>query len=124
MVWAESIPRAWRERVKKYRLLGGKCPSCGSVVYPYRQVCPYCGSEVLQPVELPRRGRVISYTVVRHPPSDFVGKEPYVVAIVELEGRGWRSRRCSGGTGSSRPTALSSTASSSGPSRILRLGIR
>jgi uncharacterized OB-fold protein len=86
MVWAESVPRVWRERAKKYRLLGGKCPACGSVVYPHRQVCPYCGSEGLQLVELPRRGRVISYTVIRHPPSDFVGKEPYVAAIVELEG--------------------------------------
>lgn len=85
MVWAESVPRVWRERVKKYRLLGGKCLKCGSVVYPHRPACPYCGHEELQPLELSRKGRVINFTIIRHPPTGFVGKEPYVVAIVELE---------------------------------------
>lgn len=86
MVWAESVPRAWRERVRKYRLLGGRCKSCGSIVYPYRQACPYCGQENLEPLELPKRGKVITYTVIRNPPKGFEGQEPYVIAVVELEG--------------------------------------
>lgn len=86
MVWARSVPRAWRERLKRYRLVGGKCPACGSLVYPHRLVCPYCGHEGLEEVELSRRGKVISYTVIRHPPSEFKGLEPYVIAVVELEG--------------------------------------
>jgi len=86
MVWAESVPRAWRERIRKYRLLGGRCSSCGSVVYPHRAVCPYCGHEQLEAVELPRRGRVLTYTVIRHPPRGFEGQSPYVIAVVELEG--------------------------------------
>ncbi|MEZ0345351.1 MAG: Zn-ribbon domain-containing OB-fold protein [Infirmifilum sp.] len=86
MVWAESVPRSWRERVRRYRLVGGKCGSCSRVVYPHRRVCPYCGSEGLEPVELPRRGKVVTYAVIRHPPRGFEGKEPYVIAVVELEG--------------------------------------
>lgn len=86
MVWAESVPKVWRERVRKYRLLGGWCPSCGSSAYPHRAVCPYCGHEGLKPVELPKRGRVLTYTVIRHPPRGFQGREPYVIGVVELEG--------------------------------------
>ncbi|MEM1667052.1 MAG: Zn-ribbon domain-containing OB-fold protein [Thermofilaceae archaeon] len=85
MVWAESVPRVWRERVRKYRLIGGRCPSCGNVTYPHRLVCPFCGYEGLEPIELPRRGKVVTFTVIRHPPRGFEGREPYVIAIVELE---------------------------------------
>ncbi|MEM4530863.1 MAG: zinc ribbon domain-containing protein, partial [Thermofilaceae archaeon] len=66
MVWAESVPRVWRERVRKYRLIGGRCPSCGNVTYPHRLVCPFCGYEGLEPIELPRRGKVVTFTVIRH----------------------------------------------------------
>ncbi len=86
MVWVESAPRAWREGTRRYRLIGGKCPSCGGLVYPHRQVCPYCGREGLEAVALPRRGRVVTYAVVRNPPRGFEGREPYVIAVVELEG--------------------------------------
>ena len=86
MVHARSVPRVWRERVRKYRLIGGRCPNCGKLVYPYRPACPYCGSEGLEEIRLAEKGRVLSYTVIRHPPSDFKGFEPYIVAIVELEG--------------------------------------
>ena len=85
MVWAESVPRVWRERVKRYRLLGGRCSSCGKVMYPFREVCPYCGSRVVKPEELPRRGKVVTFSVVRHPPTHFKGRGVYVVAIIELE---------------------------------------
>jgi len=84
MVYAESIPRVWRERIYRYRLIGGRCRSCGAVLYPPRPLCPRCGGE-LEEVKLPERGVVVNYTVVRSPPSEYDGKEPYIVAVVELE---------------------------------------
>ncbi len=80
-----SPPRYWRERRVKYRLLGSVCKSCGRAYYPPRLVCPECGSTELAEVKLPERGRVLSFTVIRTPPRDFLGQEPYVVALIELE---------------------------------------
>ncbi len=84
MVFARSVPRVWRERGIKYRLIGGRCNSCGKVFYPYRRFCPRCGSEDIRKVELPRQGRVLYFTVIRTPPLGFEKYAPYVVAIVEL----------------------------------------
>ncbi len=82
---ASSVPRVWRERVVKYRLLGSKCIKCGKTTYPPRKVCPYCGSTELEEVSLPKKGRVLSYTVIRAPPKSYLKYSPYVVALVELE---------------------------------------
>lgn len=82
---ARSVPRVWRERRIKYGLIGGKCPDCNRTFYPYRKNCPYCGSDNAHEVELPRKGKVISYTIIRSPPSDFSHYAPYPVALVELD---------------------------------------
>ncbi len=38
-----QVSRYWRHFREKYRLIGGKCEN-GHVFFPYRQVCPVCGS--------------------------------------------------------------------------------
>lgn len=83
-IGAESVPRVWRERKYKYRLIGGRCESCSHVFYPYRTYCPLCGGNVREE-RLPRTGRIIAYTVIRFPPRDFSLQQPYVVALVELD---------------------------------------
>lgn len=85
MSYMNSIPRAWRERVTKYRLIGGRCKSCGKVFYPYRSFCPRCGSSDIEKIELPKRGKIKYFTVVRSAPAEFKKYEPYIVALVELE---------------------------------------
>ena len=79
-----SVPRIWRERKYKYRLIGSKCKKCGRIFYPPRKVC-LCGSTDMEEVELPKRGKIISYTTVYYAPREFQKYAPYVVAIVELE---------------------------------------
>lgn len=85
MSYERSVPRVWRERVIKYRLIGGKCEKCGKTFYPYRKICPRCGSEEVEEVELPKRGEVLYYSVVRSAPTEFKKFEPYVVALIKLE---------------------------------------
>ena len=84
MVKAASVPRVWRERIIKYRLIGGKCEECGKSFYPLRPTCPSCGSEKISEVKLPEEGRVVHFTVIRSPPREF-GKMPYIVALIELK---------------------------------------
>lgn len=78
-------PRIWQLAERRYRLIGTKCLKCGRVFIGPRKVCPQCGSRELQDVELPRRGRIYSYTVVRAPPMERENYGPYIIAIVELE---------------------------------------
>ena len=80
-----SVPRFWREIPYKYRLVGSKCRSCGTVYHPRRPVCPKCGSRDMEDVELSKRGRLLAFTVIRRAPSDLEDYKPYVVGLVELE---------------------------------------
>jgi uncharacterized protein len=77
------------------QLIGGRCPSCATYVFPPRERgCPNpaCDSDVLELVPLSRRGTLWSYTENRYPPPPPYRAadpfEPYALAAVELEAEG------------------------------------
>lgn len=82
---SESVPRYWRENKFRERLIGSKCENCGKITFPPRKVCPYCRSRKLTEVELPKRGKLLSYSIVRKPPAEFEKYAPYVIGIIILE---------------------------------------
>ncbi|AHF97300.1 MAG: Zn-ribbon domain-containing OB-fold protein [Desulfurella sp.] len=79
-----TIPRNWREKPQRYMLKGGKCKDCGYTMYPARKVCPKCHSENIEIIDLPREGKILTYTVIYSAPEGFEDFSPYAVAIVEL----------------------------------------
>lgn len=79
-----SPARAWREFPQKYRLEAGRCTKCGKICYPPRVVCPKCGAREFETVEMPREGKVVTFTVVHTPPAGFTDQAPLPIAIVEL----------------------------------------
>ena len=76
-------PRYWREIPARYRLEGSRCTACGKALYPSRKVCPACQGTEMEPLKLSHQGRVVTSTVIRVPPDEFVSEAPYAVAIVE-----------------------------------------
>ena len=80
-----SVPRHWRERLSHYRLVGTRCGDCGRYSYPPKPACPYCGSRNVEEVELPRRGRLVSYTVIYSVPEGFKKQAPIIMGLIELE---------------------------------------
>lgn len=65
------------------------CDRCQQGIFPPRAVCHRCGNPEVTWREVPGRGTVYSYTVVRRARSPyFQGKEPYVVALVDLDAGG------------------------------------
>jgi uncharacterized OB-fold protein len=63
-----------------------RCRACGRHVFYPRYNCPHCGAVDLEWVQASGRGSVYTYTVARRPTHPaFIGQEPYVIAIVELE---------------------------------------
>jgi len=67
------------------KLMAAKCRSCASLTLPPRNVCPKCFSTELEWVELKKRGKLATYTVVHVPPVQFQSISPYAVGIIKLE---------------------------------------
>lgn len=81
-------PRIWREMPQRYRYEAGKCKKCGKVFFPPRLICNACKSREFESVNLDRNGKLLTYTIIRVPPSQFKDEAPYAMGIVELEGGG------------------------------------
>ncbi|UCC40507.1 MAG: Zn-ribbon domain-containing OB-fold protein [Candidatus Aminicenantes bacterium] len=77
--------RYWREIPQRYRLEANKCKGCGGVYFPPRLICPECKNRELEPTKLADRGKIISFTIIRVPPHQFVDQAPFAVGIVELD---------------------------------------
>jgi uncharacterized OB-fold protein len=77
--------RYWREIPQRYRLEANKCKSCGTVNFPPRLVCPECQKRDFVETKLAEKGKVISYTIIRVPPRQFIDQAPYAVGIVKLD---------------------------------------
>jgi len=83
-----AVPRFWREIPYRYNLIGTKCKVCDRVYFPPREVCPYCRRKSLgnmEEIKLSGRGKLITYTIIYTPPSNFENQVPYAVGIVELD---------------------------------------
>ncbi|MCK4273239.1 Zn-ribbon domain-containing OB-fold protein [bacterium] len=78
--------RYWRGIPQRYRLEANKCKKCGQTSFPPRLVCPACGSREFEATKLPQTGTLLTYTVIRVAPSQFVDEAPYAVGVVELDG--------------------------------------
>jgi uncharacterized OB-fold protein len=77
--------RYWREIPQRYRLEANKCKKCGYISFPPRIVCPQCQNREFEETKLAEKGKVLTFTVIRVPPHQFVDQAPYAVGIVELD---------------------------------------
>jgi uncharacterized OB-fold protein len=48
-------------------------------------ICPECLGRELEPTKLAEKGSLLTFTVIRVPPSQFKDQAPYAVGIVELD---------------------------------------
>lgn len=76
-------PRYWREVPGRYRLEAGRCEDCGKVSFPARTICPSCRGTNIASITLSRRATVVTSTVVRVPPDEFLMEAPYAVALLD-----------------------------------------
>ena len=77
--------RYWREIPQRYRLEAKKCKKCGMVLFPPRLICPECKGREFEDTKLAEKGKVLTYTIIRVPPHQFVDQAPYAVGIAELD---------------------------------------
>jgi scaffold protein (connect acetoacetyl-CoA thiolase and HMG-CoA synthase) len=75
----------WRVRDRYYRLIGSRCEKCGAEFFPPAYKCRKCGSEELADREMPRKGKIVTYTKLHEPLPGFEAQAPFYLAVVELE---------------------------------------
>jgi uncharacterized OB-fold protein len=73
------------KNISQKKLMGGKCRKCGKIHLPPRPLCDKCLSTEFEWVELPRTGRLLTYTIIHVAPTQFQNMTPYAVGIVQLE---------------------------------------
>jgi len=73
------------KNIGQKRLMGGKCRKCGKIHLPPRPLCDKCFSTEFEWVELPKTGRLLTYTIIHVAPTYFQNMAPYAVGIVQLE---------------------------------------
>ena len=81
-------PRIWRGIPQRYRYEAVQCEKCGKIFFPPRRICSACKANELKKIHLSRNGKVLTFTVIRVPPSQFRDEAPYAMGIVELDGGG------------------------------------
>jgi uncharacterized protein len=83
----DQISLGFWESVQRCQLAVQRCSGCAEFHHPPVGICPYCLTDRLQFEPVSGRGRIVSFTVTysgaRHPA--FQEREPYPLAIVELE---------------------------------------
>ena len=67
------------------KLMGVKCKGCGALLWPPRGICPKCLSYQVEWTELKGKGKLLTYTIIHFPPSQFQALAPYAVGILRLE---------------------------------------
>jgi scaffold protein (connect acetoacetyl-CoA thiolase and HMG-CoA synthase) len=77
--------QSWRLRDRYYRLMGSKCEECGTEAFPPVYRCRKCGSEKISDREMPRSGKIVTYTILHEPLPGFEAQAPFYLAVVELE---------------------------------------
>ena len=67
------------------RLMGTKCKNCGAIMCQPRAICRTCLCDKFQWIEFEGRGKLLTYTIIHFPPTQFQALAPYAVGIVKLE---------------------------------------
>lgn len=67
------------------KLTAGKCIKCGRIHLPPRPMCSTCFSQDFEWIEVPGKGKLVTYTVIHIAPQQFLTIAPYAVGIIELE---------------------------------------
>ena len=67
------------------KLIAGKCKHCGKTHLPPRPMCKNCLNQEFSWTEIPKEGKLLTYTTIHIAPQKFQNQAPYSVGIVEFK---------------------------------------
>ena len=77
--------RHWRLKSQRYSLVGEECDSCGTKLFPPRDVCLECEAPAKELFTFTGIGEIYSYTTIYDAPAGFERYAPYTVALIKLD---------------------------------------
>jgi len=77
--------RHWRLKEQRYTLIGEECDSCGTKLFPPRDVCLECEAPAKELFAFTGVGEIYSYTTIYDAPAGFEQYTPYTVALIKLD---------------------------------------
>lgn len=80
-----KISRFFRELMDNKRIMGTKCPECGTVFCPPTSDCPKCWVPA-EWVEVGPQGTVLHFSVIHLPNLWMKRKVPYTIGLIKLDG--------------------------------------
>jgi len=81
-----ALPLQWRRYPERYLLRGSYCETCKTPYFPARKICSKCRRKgKIVDMDMPRTGKVYSFTEVFVAPAGFENETPYFLALIELE---------------------------------------
>ena len=85
--YGETLTRFFTTTRDKKQIMGTKCPKCNSVLVPPVKVCGRCFTQTLPEwIEVPDRGKIVSFTVVYLPFPGQPHEPPYCYGMIRLDG--------------------------------------
>ena len=82
---ALGFPTMASPMVEAGYLTVSRCVRCGADDGSALARCRRCGSEEIERYDVPGRGRLVSWTVVRRPSGPFAHRDAFAVALVDLD---------------------------------------
>ena len=73
-----------REMPHRYRMEAFKCQKCGKVFVPGRLICDKCRGRDFETINLSDKCKLITYTIIHTPASQFKDQSPYALGICEF----------------------------------------
>lgn len=68
------------------KIMGTKCPACGSVYVPARSNCIKCFEDMNEWVEISDEGTLETFTIVYESQSIYQANPPFAFGIIKLDG--------------------------------------
>ena len=79
-----QIAKTWRQQSSTLRLIGSRCQSCNTPLFPERLRCPECSSDELEACHFSGQGELVAFTTVHEAPGGFQEQVPYLTGLVKL----------------------------------------
>ncbi|MFY9119856.1 MAG: Zn-ribbon domain-containing OB-fold protein [Syntrophomonadaceae bacterium] len=81
--------KEYNRALRKSRLLGLRCNSCGAITCPPKMSCQECTGLDLEVTELSGKGSIVTYTTSFGAPQGRENELPYTIVIVQLDEGPW-----------------------------------
>jgi uncharacterized OB-fold protein len=81
--------RTYSDSLKKNKLLGLKCLTCGTITCPPTMVCQECAGTDQEIIEMSGKGEIVTFTTTYVAPLGRETEAPYTIVMVKLEEGPW-----------------------------------